>query len=158
MESPASASGDHCLNVGCVAEALLALLPPHSTSYSRRAATLAALMTSVRSRRGFQVKCQAWLVEARLKERALTRSVERRESDHGEGQPFAVQQLLRSSRFAPPGQRSSAHTTGGSKGKAYPAGEPWEGERTRLAVDIIKEFGPCRISRRAIQSFGSWPD
>jgi CRISPR-associated endonuclease/helicase Cas3 len=28
------------------------------------------------------------------------------------------------------------------KGEGVPAGEPWEGERTRLAVDIIKEFGP----------------
>ena len=65
--SPGISVRDHCLNVGCVAEALLAelpvavrqLLPPG-------AATLAALHDVGKITIGFQTKCPAWLASVEL--------------------------------------------------------------------------------------------
>jgi len=53
--------GDHCLNVGCVAEALLALLPPQLQKLiPPGAATLAALHDIGKVSPGFQQKCDHW--------------------------------------------------------------------------------------------------
>jgi CRISPR-associated endonuclease/helicase Cas3 len=55
---------DHCLNVGCVAEALLELLPPPlRTLLPSGAATLAALHDVGKVSPGFQQKCDAWKKE-----------------------------------------------------------------------------------------------
>jgi CRISPR-associated endonuclease/helicase Cas3 len=52
---------DHCLNVGCVAEALLALLPLQLQKLIRPgAATLAALHDIGKVSPGFQQKCDHW--------------------------------------------------------------------------------------------------
>lgn len=52
---------DHCLNVGCVAEALLALLPPQLHKLiPPGAATLAALHDIGKVSPGFQRKCDLW--------------------------------------------------------------------------------------------------
>jgi CRISPR-associated endonuclease/helicase Cas3 len=52
---------DHCLNVGCVAEALLALLPPYLHKLiPPGAATLAALHDIGKVSPGFQQKCDKW--------------------------------------------------------------------------------------------------
>lgn len=53
---------DHCLNVGCVAEALLELLPKRlGELLPPGAATLAALHDIGKVSPGFQQKCAAWL-------------------------------------------------------------------------------------------------
>jgi CRISPR-associated endonuclease/helicase Cas3 len=53
---------DHCLNVGCVAEALLALLPSHLRGVlPPGVATLAALHDVGKVSPGFQQKCDAWV-------------------------------------------------------------------------------------------------
>lgn len=53
---------DHCLNVGCVAEALVAALPPAVRALlPPGAATLAALHDVGKITLGFQAKCPAWL-------------------------------------------------------------------------------------------------
>ena len=50
---------DHCLNVGCVAEALLALFPPQLTALlPSGATTLAALHDIGKVSPGFQQKCE----------------------------------------------------------------------------------------------------
>ncbi len=55
---------DHCLNVGCVAEALLALLPPQLQKLiPPSAATLAALHDIGKVSPGFQQKCKEWLAK-----------------------------------------------------------------------------------------------
>jgi hypothetical protein len=61
---------DHCLNVGCVTEALINALPapvrpllPHGT------AILAALRHVGKLSAGFQQKCPAWLEEMEFKAR-----------------------------------------------------------------------------------------
>lgn len=53
---------DHCLNVGCVADALLALLPSHLRDdlLPPGAVTLAALHDIGKVSPGFQQKCDAW--------------------------------------------------------------------------------------------------
>ena len=52
---------DHCLNVGCVAEALLALLPPQLQKLvPPGAATVAALHDIGKVSPGFQQKCDLW--------------------------------------------------------------------------------------------------
>ncbi|MCX6908013.1 MAG: CRISPR-associated endonuclease Cas3'', partial [Verrucomicrobia bacterium] len=53
---------DHCLNVGCVAEALIAVLPePLRALLPPGAATLAALHDVGKISPGFLMKCPAWL-------------------------------------------------------------------------------------------------
>ena len=54
---------DHCLNVGCVAEALRVMLPPHlRVLVPPSAVTLAAMHDVGKVSPGFQHKCPAWLV------------------------------------------------------------------------------------------------
>ena len=54
---------DHCLNVGCVARALIELLPKQLQDLlPPGAASLAALHDVGKISPGFQVKCQPWLV------------------------------------------------------------------------------------------------
>ncbi len=59
--SPGISVRDHCLNVGCVAEALLAALPTAVRHLlPTGAATLAALHDVGKITIGFQTKCPAW--------------------------------------------------------------------------------------------------
>jgi CRISPR-associated endonuclease/helicase Cas3 len=52
---------DHCLNVGCVAEALIEKLPPRLRALlPKQAALLAALHDIGKASPGFQKKCPAW--------------------------------------------------------------------------------------------------
>lgn len=56
---------DHCLNVGCVAEAIIATLPAKVRALlPPGAATLAALHDVGKITIGFQAKCPAWLAAA----------------------------------------------------------------------------------------------
>src|SRR4051794_13150778 len=83
-EVPGISVRDHCVNVGCVAEALMELAPkcvrdllPQGTS------TLAALHDIGKISPGFQAKCAAWLTEHCLGEMAAReRWRTNAESDH----------------------------------------------------------------------------
>ena len=61
VEIPGISVRDHCLNVGCVAGALIGALP-HSVRelLPRGAATLAAFHDVGKISPGFQQKCPAW--------------------------------------------------------------------------------------------------
>ena len=133
---------DHCLNVGCVAEALLALLPPQLLKQiPPGAATLAALHDVGKVSPGFQVKSEAWLVQHALRDRALEEGWSVRVSDHAKISQFTVQILLSSSQLHRWAAVVGAHH-GRIKGDRVPVREPWEEERLRLAAELIKEFGP----------------
>lgn len=70
--SPGINVRNHCLNVGCVAQALLAQCPPQlKRLIPPGAATLAALHDIGKVAPGFQVKSEAWLVQQMLRDRAL---------------------------------------------------------------------------------------
>jgi CRISPR-associated endonuclease/helicase Cas3 len=140
--NPGISVRDHCLNVGCIAEALLALLPPQLHKLiPPGAAALAALHDVGKVSPGFQVKSEAWLVQHALRDRAVKESWCVRVSDHAKVSQFTVQELLGSSQLHPWAAAVGAHH-GRIKGQRVQVGEPWEGERRRLAAELINEFGP----------------
>jgi CRISPR-associated endonuclease/helicase Cas3 len=134
---------DHCLNVGCVAEALLAsaLVPPPPGT-----ATMAALHDVGKVLAGFQSKSEPWLVAHALRDLALREAWNLCESDHAKVSQFTVQQLLANWRLDPWAAAVGAHH-GRIKGRrvklrdAVPNREAWESERKRLAEELIAEFG-----------------
>jgi CRISPR-associated endonuclease/helicase Cas3 len=94
---PGISVSDHCFNVGCVAEALIRVLPNSLQDLlPDGAATLAALHDIGKISTGFQSKCQAWLdqyglTEAALRERWRTHS----ESDHAKISQYFLQCALK---------------------------------------------------------------
>lgn len=133
---------DHCLNVGCVAEAVLALLPPQLHKLiPPAAATLAALHDVGKLSPGFQVKCEAWLAQHGLRDRALKEGWSFRESDHAKISQFTVQMLLPSSQLHRWAAVVGAHH-GRIKGERVEVREPWEEQRLRLGAELTTEFGP----------------
>ena len=141
-DQPGITVRDHCLNVGCVAEALLALLPQHLQGLiPPGAATLAALHDVGKVSPGFQVKCVPWLMRHSLVDRASKEGWSTREPPyHAEISQFTVQELLRSAGLHPWAAAVGAHH-GRIKGERVRVHEPWEGERVRLAAELIRELG-----------------
>ncbi|MGI8602084.1 MAG: HD domain-containing protein [Verrucomicrobiales bacterium] len=84
--NPGTTVRDHCINVGCVAEALLGALPDTVRPLlPPGAATLAALHDAGKISLGFQVKCAAWIARNGLTETAVRErwaSPQQAESDH----------------------------------------------------------------------------
>jgi len=98
--SPGISVHKHCLNVGCVAEALLSLIPPRLHKiFSPGAVTLAALHDVGKVSPGFQVKSEAWLKRHSLKDRAAKEGWGMRVSDHARISQFTVQELLHSTQL-----------------------------------------------------------
>lgn len=124
---------DHCLNVGCVAEALLDLLPQQLRNLlPPSAATLAALHDIGKVSPGFQKKCPDWLVRYPLPHGI-------HEEDHAKISQFTVREMLGTSRLHQWAAIVGAHH-GKLKGRL--SHEPWEDERRRLAKELIAQFGP----------------
>lgn len=132
---------DHCLNVGCVAEALLELLPAQLRSLlPPGTATLAALHDVGKVSPGFQQKCEKWLVQYGLRDQALSEGWNARESDHAKVSQFTVQELLSGAGLHGWAAIVGAHH-GRIKGERVQVREVWEDQRRRLAAELIKEFG-----------------
>jgi len=84
---------DHCLNVGCVAEALVELLPQHlRILLPHGAATLASLHDIGKVSPGFQKKCADWLIRNPLPHGIY-------EGDHAKVSQFTVGEMLGASRL-----------------------------------------------------------
>jgi CRISPR-associated endonuclease/helicase Cas3 len=141
---------DHCLNVGCVAEALLeragaslrALLPTGSV-------TLAALHDVGKISTGFQAKCPAWLAQVGLENAArCERWREGSESDHAKVSQHFLQQVIKPSEANLWGVAAGAHH-GKIQGRRVQAinviseREEWErSAREQLLLELVDIFGP----------------
>ena len=123
---------DHCLNVGCVAEALLNLLPQQLRNLlPSNPATLASLHDIGKVSPGFQKKCPDWLVRYPLPHGI-------HEEDHAKISQFTIGEILGASPLYQWAAIVGAHH-GRLKGRLEPA--PWEDERRRLAAELIAHFG-----------------
>ncbi len=133
---------DHCLNVGCVAEALVGLLSsPLRNLLPQSAPALAALHDIGKVSPGFQAKCEAWLAERTRRDAALREGWSCHEADHAKISQFTVQELLAGSGAQAWAAAVGAHH-GRLKGERVRECEPWwEEERIRLAGELIEEFG-----------------
>ena len=144
---------NHCVNVGCVAEALLA-----GMSRSRRAllptgaATLAALHDVGKISTGFQAKCPAWLEQMGLAEAAgKERWTEGSESDHAVVSQYFLERMLK-----PLGLQLWAVAAGVHHGRIVgkripgihhlPKREAWERvPREALLAELVGIFGGLPI-------------
>lgn len=127
---------DHCLNVGCVAEALLDLLPARLKQlFPRGVATLAALHDIGKVSPGFQAKCDAWRVRYGIQLQRIAGS----ETDHAKISQYTIAQMLGETRLEKWAAVVGAHH-GKLKGRLSP--EDWEDERRKLAAELIAQFGP----------------
>jgi CRISPR-associated endonuclease/helicase Cas3 len=128
--------------VGCVAEALLELLPSQLRGLlPPGVSTLAGLHDVGKPSPGFQVKSQAWLAHHGLTERALREAWGSGVSDHARISQFTVQKLLGRSELFPWAAVLGAHH-GRIKGEGIQLRELWEEERGRLSSELIQIFGP----------------
>jgi CRISPR-associated endonuclease/helicase Cas3 len=141
-ERPGISVCDHCLNVGCIAEALVDLLPPPlQTLLPQGVVTLAALHDIGKVSPGFQAKCPAWVARYNLPPQFGAGC----ETDHAKVGQYALQTLLGDSlrfwaavvgahhgkikgdRVGPPTETNSAH---------------WSEERNLLIGELVAVFGP----------------
>lgn len=149
--SPGISVRDHCLNVGSVAEALMAragvvlrgLIPDGI-------ATLAALHDVGKISTGFQSKCPPWLEQAGLTEAALReRWSEHSESDHAKVSQYFLERALK-----PFGTQLWAVAAGVHHGRIFgrrisepecpriAEREAWEkAEREKLVAELIAMLG-----------------
>ena len=142
---------DHCLNVGCVAEAMIQLLPTLLKDLlPSGAATLAGMHDVGKISTGFQSKCQAWLeksglAEAAMRERWRTHS----ESDHAKVTQYFLERAMK-----PFGTHLWAVAAGVHHGRIFgrritepqceriTERETWEkSEREKLLADLVAVFG-----------------
>jgi CRISPR-associated endonuclease/helicase Cas3 len=133
------------LNVGCVAEALLELLPlTLRTLLPSGAATLAALHDVGKVSPGFQQKCPAWLAKHHIQSTAVAGC----ENDHARISQFTLQGLVADSLRLWAAVVGAHH--GRIKGDRLPpvtennhAG--WAAERKRLVEELTTVFGPLPV-------------
>lgn len=153
-EIPGISDRDHCLNVGCVAEALAARSSFSFVDWAL-AVWLAACHDIGKISPGFLRKCEAWLLKHGLKAEAETRAWKQAERDHSKVSQFTLQHLLRS-QFAlgasnaafwaaAVGMHHGAPHWKGEWNAAVRSGIPlddvWEQRRRELAAELATLIG-----------------
>ena len=140
---------DHCLNVGCVGEALRDALPPALKKLlPQGAVTLVALHDVGKISPGFLVKCPVWLAQLNLGAVAAKENWANHQSNHALVSQWTLQRLFRSSKLHGWSAVVGAHhgrpnerTLGPFKVGAV-GDERWEQARFRLVDELKAEFGP----------------
>lgn len=146
---------DHCLHIGCVAEALIASLPEAVRGLvPSGAVSLAALHDIGKISCGFQVKCPAWLAQEGLTEAALRErwaQPQHAESDHAKLSQFYLQGVLKTAGTALWAVAAGVHH-GRIFGKSLnnpptiPARRQWEDQaRLDLLGKLTHTFGPLPV-------------
>ncbi len=149
--TPGISVRDHCLNVGCVAEALLELLPPQLRALlPRSTATLAALHDVGKVSPGFQQKCPEWLVSCGLAAIAKHQTWALCQTDHGKVTALALWEHFRK-RWGDDRWERVARCVGAHHGSLFgklfakpPMKDPtrWAGAaRHALIVELERLFG-----------------
>ena len=145
---------DHCLNVGCVSEAL-AKQRGHSFIDPILAMWLAACHDIGKISPGFQRKCSAWLCEQGLTDEARTRAWVQAEPDHSKVSQFTLQNLLREQFSLRKSDAAFwAAVTGMHHGRPHwrgewpiasrsgiPLDDVWEQRRRELAAELTALLG-----------------
>jgi CRISPR-associated endonuclease/helicase Cas3 len=113
---------------------------------AQHAYVLAALHDIGKVAPGFQCKCESWLIDRGLKDRALQEGWAVSERDHAKISQFTIQQMLSRSALSNWAAIIGAHH-GKSKGLRIATivgsdQESWQAERQRLAQELIELFGP----------------
>lgn len=140
--SPGISVKNHCLNVGCVAEALVALLLPSlQACLPDGVATLAALHDLGKVSPGFQQKCAKWLRQHGLADVACAHGWQFRVTDHAVVSRATVQVILNNAKLSDWAAILGAHH-GCVKAEGQQVSEVWEEERCRLAEELKTSFGP----------------
>lgn len=144
--SPGLSVRDHCLNVGCVAEAFTEQLPPQLRAIVPAGiAALAALHDVGKVSPGFQAKCPAWLVQNRIDPSSIAGS----ETDHAKVSQHTLQERL------PDPLRLWAAIVGAHHGRvkgervtsiAESRHAEWSAERNRLVRELTDVFGDVPLS------------
>ena len=143
---------DHCLNVGCVAEAL-------AGRAAARCPTLAALHDVGKVSPGFQRKCEPWLVQHGLRDRALKETWSMREGDHAKVSQYTVQGLLGKSKALSLG-RGTWSAPRSDQGRARIDARAMGSRATAIggrAHQRIRALCPINRRTRTKQHSGSWP-
>ncbi len=143
---PGMSVRDHCLNVGCVAEALMALLPGGTRKMIPPAALVLAAGHDIgKISVGFMRKCPAWLVSNNLSDRSARAGWQLSESNHA-----AVSQDFFFTLLRPKKAHHWAIAVGGHHGRFLGKGRVvkneiesrWaQPEREKLFAELARHFG-----------------
>ena len=143
---------DHCLNVGCVGEKLLALLPPPVAAlFPPGTSLLTSLHDIGKITLGFQAKCPAWMAaqtfdDLTRRQIAQARASGRSTADHAYVGQLFLQERLRLTKSHGWAVAVGAHH-GKPKGKsvkaleAEPCATAMQAHREALAAKLIGVFG-----------------
>jgi CRISPR-associated endonuclease/helicase Cas3 len=138
---------NHCINVGFVAEALIDRTPDwiKAAFKTNHASILAALHDIGKVSPGFQCKCDNWIIELGIRDRALQQGWGACEKDHAKISQFTIQQMLHQSALGKWAAIIGAHH-GKCKGlriASFPEidQDAWSDERQRLTQELVGLFG-----------------
>jgi len=146
IQIPGISVSDHCINVGCVGESILAQLPAAVAAlFPPGSALLTALHDIGKITLGFQAKCPAWLAAQHFDE-LTRRQIALSVSDHAYVSQFFVQDLLRSTKNKTWAVAVGAHH-GKPKGRTIPAptealAEWTQQNRDTALAQLSAIFGP----------------